>query len=151
MWLRSNLMFGSFAGYYSRIPYLSNQKNLQYKRFYFIKKIYLALILSQNYRFSINIFDGILREKPMAYFIWPWCLLGSYLAQAIKEWFFYIPRNHDWFSLGFNWEYPCTSSEPESIIQGLEFSSFLILSRIITILDPLIPPGSGWKIISHNW
>ena len=26
-----------------------------------------------------------LRAKPMAYFIWPWCLLGGYSAQAIKE------------------------------------------------------------------
>ena len=26
-----------------------------------------------------------LRTKPMAYIIWPWCLLGGYSAQAIKE------------------------------------------------------------------
>ena len=26
-----------------------------------------------------------MRAKPMAYFIRPWCLLGGYSAQAIKE------------------------------------------------------------------
>jgi len=26
-----------------------------------------------------------LRAKPMAYFIWPWCVFGGYSAQAIEE------------------------------------------------------------------
>ena len=36
-----------------------------------------------------------LRAKPMAYFIWPWCLPGGYSAQAIKECIVYERKSAD--------------------------------------------------------